>query len=105
LMHEGRVRRAYLGVVGGSRPLPPQLAHDLGRGNALEVVQLLDGTPAAKAGVRAGDLIVEVDGRAIESVADLQRVLVGELVGRGVTLRIARGNRLLDLALTAVELV
>jgi S1-C subfamily serine protease len=105
LMHEGRVRRAYLGVVGGSRSLPPHLAHDLGRGKALEVVQLLDGTPAAKAGVRPGDLIVEVDGRAIESVADLQRVLVGELVGRGVSLRIARGNRLLDLALTATELV
>ena len=105
LMHEGRVRRAYLGVVGGTRPLPPSLAHDLGRGKALEVVQLLDGTPAAKAGVRPGDLIVEVDGRAIESVADLQRVLVGELVGRDVSLRIARGNRLLDLALTATELV
>jgi S1-C subfamily serine protease len=105
LMHDGRVRRAYLGVVGGARPLPPSLAHDLGRGKALEVVQLLDGTPAAKAGVRPGDLIVEVDGRPIESVADLQRVLVGELVGRGVSLRIARGNRLLDLALTAVELV
>jgi len=105
LMHNGRVRRAYLGVVGGTRPLPPSLAHDLGRGRALEVVQLLDGTPAAKAGVRPGDLIVELDGRPIEGVADLQRVLAGELVGRGVSLRIARGNQLLDLPLTAVELV
>ena len=105
LMHDGRVRRAYLGVVGGTRPLPPSLAHDLGRGKALEVVQLLDGTPAAKAGVRPGDLIVAVDGRPIESVADLQRVLVGELVGRGVSLWIARGDRLLDLPLTATELV
>ena len=105
LMHDGRVRRAYLGVVGGTRPLPPSVAHDLGRGKALEVVQLLDGTPAAKAGVRPGDLIVAVDGRPIESVADLQRVLVGELVGRGVSLWIARGDRLLDLPLTATELV
>jgi S1-C subfamily serine protease len=105
LMREGRVRRAYLGVVGGTRPLPAALARDLGRGRALEVVQLLDGTPAAKAGVRPGDLIVELDGRPIEGVADLQRVLVGELVGRGVSLRIARGDRLLDLPLTATELV
>jgi S1-C subfamily serine protease len=105
LMREGRVRRAYLGVVGGTRPLPPTLAKDLGRGRALEVVQLLDGTPASKAGVRPGDLIVELDGRPIEGVADLQRVLVGELVGRGVSLRIARGDRLLDLSLTATELV
>ena len=104
LMREGRVRRAYLGVVGGTRPLPPALARDLGRGRALEVVQLLDGTPATKAGVRPGDLIVELDGRPIEGVADLQRVLVGELVGRRVGLRVARGNRLLDLDLTATEL-
>jgi S1-C subfamily serine protease len=103
-MREGRVRRAYLGVVGGTRPLPPALARDVGRGRALEVVQLLDGTPATKAGVRPGDLIVELDGRPIEGVADLQRVLVGELVGRRVGLRVARGNRLLDLDLTATEL-
>jgi S1-C subfamily serine protease len=104
LMREGRVRRAYLGVVGGTRPLPAALARDLGRGRALEVVQLLDGTPATKAGVRPGDLIVELDGQPIEGVADLQRVLVGELVGRRVGLRVARGNRLLELDLTATEL-
>ena len=94
LMREGRVRRAYLGVVGGTRPLPPVLAHDLGRSRALEVVQLLDSSPAASAGVRPGDLIVELDGRPIEGVGDLQRLLVGELVGRRVGLRVARGNRL-----------
>jgi S1-C subfamily serine protease len=105
LMHDGRVRRAYLGVVGGTRPLPAQLAHDLGHPRALEVVQLLEGSPAARAGVRPGDLIVELDGRPIEGVADLQRLLVGELVGRQVPLRIARGARLVDLPLTPTELI
>jgi S1-C subfamily serine protease len=105
LMREGRVRRAYLGVAGGSRPLPPVLAHDLGRQRALEVVQLLDRSPAAAAGVRAGDLIVELDGRPIEGVGDLQRLLVGELVGRQVGIRVARGNRIVDLPLTPTELV
>jgi S1-C subfamily serine protease len=105
LMHEGRVRRAFLGVVGGTRPLPPALAHDLGRSRALEVVQLIDSSPAATAGVRPGDLIVELDGRPIEGVGDLQRLLVGELVGRRVGLRVARGNRLVDLPLTPTELV
>jgi S1-C subfamily serine protease len=104
LMREGRVRRAYLGVVGGSRPLPPVLAHDLGRARALEVVQLLDASPAATAGVRPGDLIVELDGRPIEGVGDLQRLLVGELVGRRVGLRVARGTRILELPLTPAEL-
>ncbi len=105
LMHDGRVRRAYLGVAGGTRPLPPALARDLGRDRALEVVQLLQPSPAAKAGVKPGDLIVELDGRPIEGVADLQRLLVGELVGRACRLRVARGRRLLDLPLTPTELI
>jgi S1-C subfamily serine protease len=105
LMRDGRVRRAYLGVVGGSRPLPAALAHDLGRGRALEVVQLLDQSPAAAAGVRPGDLIVELDGRPIQGVGDLQRLLVGELVGRRVDLRVARGSKLVELPLTPAELV
>jgi S1-C subfamily serine protease len=105
LMRDGRVRRAYLGVVGGPRPLPPALAHDLGRGHALEVVQLLDRSPAAAAGVRPGDLIVELDGSPIQGVGDLQRLLVGELVGRRVGLRVARGSRLVELPLTPSELV
>jgi len=104
LMHDGRVRRAYLGVVGGTRPLPPNLAHDLGRGRALEVVQLLDASPAARAGVRPGDLIVELDGHPIEGVADLQRVLVGDAIGRRVPLRVARGSQVVDLPLTPTEL-
>ena len=104
LVHDGRVRRAFVGVVGGTRPLPPTLAHELGRRNALEVVQLLDGSPAAAAGVRAGDLILELDGRPIEGVADLQRLLDDRFVGRRVGLRIAREGRPLELGLTPVEL-
>jgi S1-C subfamily serine protease len=105
LMRDGRVRRAFLGLVGGSRPLPAPLSRELGRPRALEVVQLLDRSPASSAGVRPGDLIVELDGRPIEGVGDLQRLLVGELVGRKVGLRIVRGNRLVDLPLTPTELV
>ena len=83
LMHDGRVRRAFLGVVGGSRNLRPAIAARLGRRRGLEIVQLLDGSPAASAGVRAGDVIVELDGRPIE-VGDLQRVMVGDMVGRPI---------------------
>jgi S1-C subfamily serine protease len=68
-------------------------------------VQLLDRSPAAAAGVRPGDLIVELDGKAIQGVGDLQRLLVGELVGRRVGLRVARGGKLVELPLTPSELV
>jgi len=104
LIERGRVRRAYLGVVGGPRPLGEALAGTLGRPRGLEVVQLLDGSPAAAAGVRPGDLIVELDGHPIEGVGDLQRLLDGELVGRRVPLRVARDGRVRELAIQPVEL-
>jgi S1-C subfamily serine protease len=105
LMRDGRVRRAYLGVVGGTRALPGALAASLGRSRGLEVVQLLDRSPAATAGVRAGDLIVGLDGTSVEGVGDLQRLLVGDLVGRRVTLDVARDGRLMELELAPSELV
>jgi S1-C subfamily serine protease len=104
LMRDGRVRRAYLGVVGGTRALTGAVAASLGRTRGLEVVQLLDRSPAATAGVRAGDLIVGLDGRVVEGVGDLQRLLVGDLVGRRVTLDVARDGRLLELELSPREL-
>ena len=104
LIRDGRVKRAFLGVVGGSRPLPPKMATDLGRRQALEVVQLLEGSPAAAAGVRPGDLIVELDGSPVEGVGDLQRLLDGEAVGRRLGLRVGREGRMVDLDLTPVEL-
>jgi S1-C subfamily serine protease len=104
LIGEGRVRRAFLGIVGGTRPLRPALAERLGRRRGLEVVQLLDGSPAAAAGVRPGDVIVELDGRPIEGVGDLQRVMVGEMVGRRVAVGLERDGAIVPLEVTPVEL-
>jgi S1-C subfamily serine protease len=104
LMHDGRVRRAFLGVVGGTRPLRPAVATRIGRARGLEVVQLLDGSPASAAGVRAGDVIVELDGRPIEGVGDLQRVMVGEMVGRPVAVGVERDGAIVSLTVTPVEL-
>ena len=104
LMHDGRVKRAFLGVVGGTRPLRPALAERLGRRRGLEVIQLLDGSPASVAGVRAGDVIIELDGKPIEGVGDLQRVMVGEMVGRRVPVGVERDGSLVALEVTPVEL-
>jgi serine protease Do len=104
LMRDGRVRRAYLGIVGGTRRLPSALAARLGRPAGLEVVQLLDGSPAAAAGVRAGDLIVSLDRRPIAGVGDLQRSLVGDLVGRSVEVTLERDGQLAELEITPAEL-
>ena len=104
LIRDGRVRRAFLGVVGGTRPLPVGLARSVGRPNGLAVIQLLEGSPAAAAGIRPGDMLVELDGRPVEGVGDLQRLLGADAVGRRVAARVARDERLLDVDLTPVEL-
>jgi len=105
LMTEGRFRRAYLGIAGGPRPLPPRLAARLGRKNAVEVVEIVEDSPAAAAGLRAEDLIVEVNGRPVEGVNDLQRLMAGELIGTDVKAQVFRGGRELEVTLVPLELV
>jgi serine protease Do len=104
LMTEGRFRRAYIGIAGGSRPLPPRIASRLGRHSAIEVVEVVEGSPAHGAGLRAEDLIVEVDGVAVEQVNDLQRLMAGELIGQPATVQVVRGGNPLSLEIVPVEL-
>jgi S1-C subfamily serine protease len=104
LMGEGRVRRAYIGIVGGSRPLPPRLANMLGRREGVEVVEVVDGSPAARAGMRSEDLIVEVDGVALSDVGDLQRLMVAERIDRDLPTRVYRDGRRIELTLVPAEL-
>jgi S1-C subfamily serine protease len=104
LMTEGRVRRAYLGIAGGPRPLPPRARKLFERRVGVEVVEVVSGSPADRAGVREGDLIVEVDGRAVESAADLQRMMVAEVIGIELTARIWRTGSELELRIVPIEL-
>jgi serine protease Do len=104
LMTEGRFRRAYIGIAGGSRPLPPRLAARLGRQAAIEVVEVVGGSPADAAGLRAEDLIVEVDGVAVEQVNDLQRLMAGELIGQAATMEVVRGGSPISVEIVPAEL-
>lgn len=104
LMSEGRFRRAYLGIAGGSRPLPPRLARELGRRNCVEIVEVVEGSPAAQAGLRPEDLIVALDGTPVEGVDDLQRLMAGELIGATVSATAVRDGRTFAAELVPVEL-
>ncbi len=104
LMKEGRFRRAYLGIAGGPRPLPPRLARELGRKSGVEIAQVVEGGPADHAGMRAEDLIVELGGTPIEGMDDLQRVVVSEVIGRAVRAKVVRGGREQELELVPAEL-
>ena len=104
LMAEGRFRRAYLGIAGGPRPLPPRLARELGRKSGVEIAQVVEGGPADQAGMRSEDLIVKLEGTPIESMDDLQRVVVSEVIGRAVRAKVVRAGRERELELVPAEL-
>jgi S1-C subfamily serine protease len=90
LMRDGRVRRAWIGIAGGARPLPPRVSAALGRDRAVEVVEVMDGSPAARAGLRVEDLIVAIDGSPVRGVDDLQRLMDGGRIGADVRLGLVR---------------
>ncbi|MEA2310880.1 MAG: hypothetical protein QOE28_848 [Solirubrobacteraceae bacterium] len=104
LMREGRVRRAWIGIAAGARPLPPRVRALAGRERAVEVVEVMPGSPAERAGLRAEDLVLAVDGAPVAGVDDLHRLLGGDRIGRPVTLSVVRGGTELSLALTPREL-
>jgi S1-C subfamily serine protease len=104
LMRDGRFRRAFIGIAGGPRPVPPRLASELGRRNAVEVVEVVDGSPAAQAGLRPEDLIVALDGTPVSSAGDLQRLMTEERIGRRVRATVVRQGAPMDVELVPAEL-
>ena len=96
--------RSYLGIAGGSRPLPPRVAARLDRRAAIEVVEVVPGSPAALAGLRPEDLLVALDGAPLEDVGDLQRLMVAELIGSRVVATVVRDGEHLRVELVPVEL-
>jgi serine protease Do len=104
LMSDGRVRRAYLGIAGGPRPLPPRARAELGRTAAVEVVEVVPGSPADEAGLRPEDLIVSLDGQPLDDVTDVQRLMVAELIGKRVEAVAIRGAHTLRVQIVPAQL-
>ena len=104
LMRDGRVRRAWIGIAGGTRPLPPRVAAAVGRERGVEVVEVSDGSPAAAAGLRPEDLVVAIDGVPVRGVDDMHRLLTGERIGRKAELAVVRGGAERTVAVTPREL-
>ena len=103
LMSEGRFRRAYLGIVGATVALPPQVAKRFGRPTGVQISDVVAGSPAA-AGLRAGDLLLELDGHPVTSSGDLQRVMTAEAIGRRMEATVIRNGALVDVVIVAEEL-
>jgi serine protease DegQ len=103
VLEHGSLKRGYLGLAGQPVALPENQRGTDGREQALLVVGVTGGSPAAAAGLLVGDLLLEFDGHPIESPEDLLDLLVGDRVGRTITIRTLRGGAIVDLAVTVGE--
>jgi S1-C subfamily serine protease len=110
LMHDGRVRRAFLGLVTAPAPLPSPWAERTGQRSALRVVEVVQASPAEASGLRAGDLVLAVNGTPLGDAQSLQRLLLDDAIGTRTEITVLRrgvlGNgALVDVVARPTELV
>jgi S1-C subfamily serine protease len=105
LMRDGHVRRAYLGIVSSPMPLPQALAARFGRSTGLRVVEVVSGGPAARAGLRVGDLLISAGGRPVTGAQDLQKLMFGDAIGRPLAITVMRNGALVDVIAQPSELI
>ncbi|HEY1345099.1 MAG TPA: trypsin-like peptidase domain-containing protein [Streptosporangiaceae bacterium] len=105
LMRDGKVRRAYLGLVSMPGPLPVPLQERFGRRTGLRVSQVVPGSPADRAGLRAGDLLLTAAGQPVEKAQDLQRLMFADAIGKPFAITVMRNGALVDVIAQPSELV
>jgi S1-C subfamily serine protease len=104
LMTQGRVRRAWLGIAGARAALPPALSARLGRPGGLRVAQVVEGSPADRAGLRRGDIVLTVGGEPIVTSTAIQRLMVEDAIGRRLEITVWRNGALVDVIAVPREL-
>jgi serine protease Do len=104
LMTDGRVRRAYVGIAGGPRPLPPRARARFGMDTGIEVIEVLADSPAERAGLHPEDLIVSVDGTETPTVDELQKLMVADLIGKQVPVGVVREGWAVEVDLVPEEM-
>jgi S1-C subfamily serine protease len=105
LMRDGKVRRAYLGLVSMPAPLPAPLQERFGRASGLRVGEVVPGGPADRAGLRPGDLLLTAAGKPVEKAQDLQRLMFDEAIGKPFAITVMRNGALVDVIAQPSELV
>ncbi|MEV4311003.1 trypsin-like peptidase domain-containing protein [Actinocrispum sp. NPDC049592] len=104
LIADGRVRRAYLGLVSTPAPLPDDVAARTGQKAGLRVVEVVPGSPAARAGLHAGDLVLTVGRTEVNDAQGIQRQLFADAIGTELPVTVLRGGAMVDVFATPTEL-
>ena len=104
LLSDGRVRRGYLGLVGTPAPVPAAVAERYQRRKGLRLVEVVAGSPAAKAGLRAGDLVLSVGREPVTDAQGIQRQLFAESIGVALPVTVLRNGAMVDVVAVPSEL-
>jgi S1-C subfamily serine protease len=104
LVADGRVRRAYLGLVSTPAPLPAPLAERTGRRRGLRIIDVVPGAPADRSGLKAGDLVLEAGRRPVADAQSLQRLLFADAIGRPLPMTVYRRGAMVDVISVPAEL-
>ena len=104
LTAHGRARRAWLGIASVAQPLPPALRERFGQKQGLHVAEVVTGSPAARAGIRVGDIVVAVDAAPVRSATELVGRMVEEAIGQPVEVTVWRNGALVDVIAVLQEL-
>ncbi|MFI6503775.1 S1C family serine protease [Nonomuraea typhae] len=104
LIRDGRVRRAFLGLVTSPAPLPEPLRRRTGQAAALRVVEVVAGSPAERAGLRAGDLVLSAGRTPVGDAQSLQRLMFAEAIGKPLPITVYRNGALVDVIAEPLEL-
>lgn len=104
LIRDGRVRRAFLGLVTSPAPLPETLRRRTGQVAALRVMEVVAGSPAERAGLRAGDLVLSAGRNPVGDAQSLQRLMFAEAIGQPLPITVYRNGALVDVIAEPLEL-
>ena len=104
LLREGRVRRAYLGVVGTPAPVPADVAERHSRHSGVRLAEVVAGSPAALAGLRRGDLVLDVGRHPVHDAQGIQKQLFGDAVGVPLPVTVLRNGAMVDVVAVPTEL-
>lgn len=103
LLNRGAVKRAYLGIISNPVQLPEELATEVGQLGGLIILSVEPGSPAKKAAVAIGDVVIALNSKSVENYDELRKILTGGVIGKEVELRVLRGEREVALKIKPVE--